>query len=770
MTADTGTPALGSPLARAPVWRTHVLIAAVILLYAGLFVLNGLSWRWDFQSNAGFRLSPPPDGLAIHATVPGGAAERAGLRAGDRLHRVNGRAVRTPVDYRLAEQSLSGDQPVLMELERDGRRLRVAVVNSVTVPWVSLAITTAIVLLYLGIGSFSVWRRRSDPRVRVFFRVTVLAPLTVLIPDYCLGEGEALSVVLTLALALARGGLIGSEIHLASVIPEPKTIVRRHAWLLPVVYLIGILSAVAAQLPYLAQLTGATVSPPVALALVRQFQVVYLGFGPAGVLAALAHTHLTLPAGASRRQTRVVLAGVIPWAFSLFFALGSWLMVGRVTEFVIWFNLIAIVPVPVAFALAIFRHRLFDVEVVIRKSIIYAVLTGVIFLIYYGALGLGGSLATLLFHPIHPVWLMVPATLLLALVFNPLRERIQRWVDRLLYPERFELRRDLPRLSARVAGQTQLETLIPAIQEGLERLLRMRSGAFLLANAPGTTYTIWSTFGAIQGRGLEQQVMFAADETVIRILAQARRLLHLNQLQGAAGTAGHRWLLRLEPQLLLPFSLQDKLVAVLTLGGGEPDNRLDGEERDLLDIFARQAAAMIENARLFRSATFDELTGLLRRGPFMDALSREMDRVRRFRRPLVVGMLDVDHFKRINDTFGHAAGDLVLKNIAHSLQSGIRSVDSLGRYGGEEMAFFLPETSAEDGWALADRLRAAIAELEVNTAPDDPPVRVQVSIGLSSWDGRPAELTPDVLIQQADQALYQAKSRGRNRVERWTTA
>lgn len=769
MTADTGIPALGSPAAGTSAWRTSAPIAAVILLYAGLFVLNGLCWRWDFQSNAGFRLSPPPDGLVVHTTSPGGAAERAGLRPGDRLHRVSGRTIRTPVDYRLAEQSLSGDQSVLIDLERDGRRLQVAVVNPVTVPWVSLAITTAIVLLYLGIGSFSRWRRPTDERVRVFFRVTVLAPLTVLIPDYFVEQGDALSVVLTLMMALARGGLIGSEVHLAASIPEPKMIVRRYSGLLPVVYLIGILSAIAAQLPYLVQVAGMAVSPPWALALVRQFQVVYLGFGPAGVLIALAHTHLTLPAGASRRQTRVVLAGVTPWALSLFFALGSWLIVGRITELAVWFNLIAIVPVPVAFALAIFRHRLFDVEVVIRKSIIYAALTGIIFLIYYGALGLGGNVATLLFHPIHPVWLMVPATLLLALVFNPLRERIQRWVDRLLYPERFELRRDLPHLSARVAGHAQLEALIPAIQEGLERLLRMRSAAFLLANATGTTYTIWSTFGAIQGRGLEQQVMFAADEPVIRLLAQARRLLHLNQLQDAAGTAGHRRLLRLEPQLLLPFSLQDKLVAVLTLGGGEPDNRLDGEERDLLDIFARQAAAMIENARLFHSATFDELTGLLRRGPFMDALSREMDRVRRFRRPLVVGMLDVDHFKRINDTFGHAAGDLVLKNVAHSLQSGIRSVDSLGRYGGEEMAFFLPETSAEDGWALADRLRAAVAELEVNAAPDDPPVRVQVSIGLSSWDGRPAELTPNDLIQQADQALYQAKSRGRNRVERWTT-
>jgi len=707
--------------------------------------------------------------MTVQATVPGGEADRAGLRPGDRLHRVNGRIIRTRVDYRLAEQSLPGDRPVRIELERDGRRLPVAVGNPVTVPWVSLAITTAIVLLYLGIGGFSVWRRRSDPRIRVFFRVTVLAPLTVLIPDYCEGQGDALSVVLTLALALARGGLIGSEIHLAAVIPEPKTIVRRHAWLLPVLYITGILSAMAAQLPYLAQLAGLAVSPPWALTLTRQFQMMYLGFGPAGVLAALAHTHLTLPAGAPRRQTRVVLAGVVPWAFSLFFALGSWLIAGRITEFVIWFNLIAIVPVPVAFALAIFRHRLFDVELVIRKSIIYAALTGVIFLIYYGALGLGGSLATLLFHPIHPVWLMVPATLLLALVFNPLRERIQRGVDRLLYPERFELRRDLPRLSARVAGQAQLETLIPAIQEGLEGLLRMRSAAFLLANASGTTYTIWSTYGAIRGRGLEQQVMFAADEPVIRILAQARRLLHLSQLQDAAGTAGHRRLLRLEPQLLLPFSLQDNLVAVLTLGGGDPDNRLDGEERDLLDIFARQAAAMIENARLFRSATYDELTGLLRRGPFMDALSREMDRVRRFRRPLVVGMLDVDHFKRINDTFGHAAGDLVLKQIAHSLQSGIRSIDSLSRYGGEEMAFFLPETSAADGWALADRLRAAVAELQVDAAPDEPPIGVQASIGLSSWDGRPAELTPDDLIRQADQALYQAKSRGRNRVERWTT-
>ena len=166
------------------------------------------------------------------------------------------------------------------------------------------------------------------------------------------------------------------------------------------------------------------------------------------------------------------------------------------------------------------------------------------------------------------------------------------------------------------------------------------------------------------------------------------------------------------------------------------------------------------NADLDRLARTDPLTGLANRRHFMESLEREADRCQRYLRPMSIVLLDLDHFKSVNDTHGHAAGDDVLRETAVVLRSVCRDVDLAARLGGEELALLLPETEASGAGVVAERVRERIA-----TAPHRSPAgqtfQVTASLGvataLSSWDG-------EALLQAADEALYRAKAEGRDRV------
>ena len=159
-------------------------------------------------------------------------------------------------------------------------------------------------------------------------------------------------------------------------------------------------------------------------------------------------------------------------------------------------------------------------------------------------------------------------------------------------------------------------------------------------------------------------------------------------------------------------------------------------------------------------ATTDSLTGLNNRRHLLESGSRIMEAYRRYRRPLALLMLDIDHFKKINDTYGHAAGDLVLIQLADVLRSVLRAADLCGRFGGEEFVCLLPETSVAEALVLAERLRGKLAEQAVFSEAGE--IFFTVSIGVSV--AMPEDISIDRLIHRADMALYEAKRTGRNRI------
>ena len=160
----------------------------------------------------------------------------------------------------------------------------------------------------------------------------------------------------------------------------------------------------------------------------------------------------------------------------------------------------------------------------------------------------------------------------------------------------------------------------------------------------------------------------------------------------------------------------------------------------------------------------DVLTGLANRRSFELALAREVDRVARSGEPALLLVLDVDHFKRVNDTHGHAAGDQVLRAVATALMDSVRPMDLVARIGGEEFAIILPNCPAAFGATVAERVRRRVERGPVVSMPAGNPIEVTISIG-GAFAPQWVRSTPALWIERADQQLYRAKALGRNLVQ-----
>jgi diguanylate cyclase (GGDEF)-like protein/PAS domain S-box-containing protein len=212
--------------------------------------------------------------------------------------------------------------------------------------------------------------------------------------------------------------------------------------------------------------------------------------------------------------------------------------------------------------------------------------------------------------------------------------------------------------------------------------------------------------------------------------------------------------------VFLPMIVGDNVIGVLRLWG----DALRQEDLSAISIFASQVSVSLENARLYNTiqqlAITDDLTGLYNRRGFAELGRHEIYRARRFNRPLTLIWLDIDHFKEVNDTFGHATGDEVLRKLAETLRTSTRETDLVSRLGGDEFVALLPETTQHDAIQVAERFRQAIKEIAI-TGPVGT-AWITTSLGVASLTADDNNL--DALLERADTAMYAAKKAGRNRV------
>jgi diguanylate cyclase (GGDEF)-like protein len=177
-------------------------------------------------------------------------------------------------------------------------------------------------------------------------------------------------------------------------------------------------------------------------------------------------------------------------------------------------------------------------------------------------------------------------------------------------------------------------------------------------------------------------------------------------------------------------------------------------------ILELQEQLLTAREQLRAQATHDSLTGFLNRMAILEALEKELARSRRSGDPVAIIMADIDHFKRINDTYGHMAGDAVLREIARKMQGSVRAYDSIGRYGGEEIIVVAPGCDLSVAVQQAERLRVSVSSDPISVGDAAIPITMSLGVAATACDG--TESGP--LLLAADQALYAAKNGGRNKV------
>ena len=277
---------------------------------------------------------------------------------------------------------------------------------------------------------------------------------------------------------------------------------------------------------------------------------------------------------------------------------------------------------------------------------------------------------------------------------------------------------------------------------------------------------------------LEHRPLSAA---IVKYVARTRQsvVLHAATQEGLFTKDPYIQEYRPKSILCMPILRHDRSMGILYLENNLTTGGFSQERLRLLNIISSQAAISIENARLYtdleqkvaertaqlklalaelgKLATTDKLTGAHNRRKFDEILSLEMSRARRIDQPLSMIIFDVDHFKRINDTFGHQAGDEVLKMLVGTVREKLRVLDVLARWGGEEFIVLTTSTDLEGAIILAERVRAVVEEQCFSFA-----VHITISLGVAEYK---QDDTADSFIQRADSALYRAKRNGRNRVE-----
>jgi len=215
----------------------------------------------------------------------------------------------------------------------------------------------------------------------------------------------------------------------------------------------------------------------------------------------------------------------------------------------------------------------------------------------------------------------------------------------------------------------------------------------------------------------------------------------------------------------LPLVAEDKCIGVMNITNKAGNEKFTKEEVDLLTTLAGQAAVTINNANLYHLAITDSLTGLYIKRYFLQKLHDEMVRSKRYKRKFALMIADVDHFKQVNDTYGHQMGDFVLSTLGKVLKTSLREIDIPCRYGGEEFVVIFPETEANAAAIAAERLSNSVSEYKF-TKPGEGEVSITISVGIAAFPEHADD--QETLIRLADKALYAAKEAGRKCVRVYT--
>jgi len=746
--------------------RTTIAVALTVAI-AALFAIQAREAKVRSDRMVGVLLDRGDSAVRVEEVLPDMPAERAGLHPDDEILAINGRPLDKLIDYDVVAQKFERGEPAAFVLRRGGDTMTLQVEPGVDFPLFQFTLDTLALFGYLGLALLALFQGPGDVRARLLFLFAAAVSLELALPYESIGN-PALVLVALSSYYLLTGIEMALELHLASVIPRRYAWLERRPWIVPVYYVVGIGLGATCCLTYLVEEgLGKNLFPWTYFQTDTVLLEVGLPLWAVAVPLILALQVARAEEPQDRHQAGLVLAGVTPWAVFVLL-LSAFTIQGRqVPDAFLAVETLTLLAYPLAVFIAIYRYQLFDIELVVRRGLLYTGVTSALVLFFYAALGAGSAFFSNLVAHGRSVWFISAVTLVLGLLFAPLRRALQALIDRRFFPERHALRERLVSLAGELPGLGKLPLMGDHLVGRLQQIFAVSSASLLLADPESRLLSpVATTLDERQDLG---GFLVERDDPAVAALHQAGRPVAFRQLDELAGGAGGSHLVAglpsLDAAVVAPLLVRSEVIGLLVLGPKESSERFPAEELELLNLLTHHVATVFQNAQLFESATYESLTGLLRREAILEALDKELDRARRYDRPLTVGMADLDHFKEVNDRYGHLAGDGLLKRVAQVLSAGLRSSDAVGRYGGEEFLLVLPETELAGARVVADKLRRLVEEVRT-PMEDGEEAAVTISIGLASLDsaGVPADASGRDLIRMADQALYRAKEEGRNRI------
>ncbi|HYL06632.1 MAG TPA: diguanylate cyclase [Thermoanaerobaculia bacterium] len=743
-------------------------LGALALLFAQAFQTSRSVTR-----RIGYDPTNLPDGTHVEDVTPGGPADRAGLRKGDRIVMIGGVPISGLLSYGTATGRFQAGKPVPLRVVRGGRVIALTMHPGMPFPLLTFLFNAVTALGFLAVALLALTQSLRDLRTRLLLGFSMAVAIELLLPGALVAVigRSGLKTLATCSFYLLTGIEFSFELHLASLIPERPAWLRRRPWVVPLYYVVGLGFGLTWCAVYLGDERGAHALPWTSGQADNWLNQFALPFWALAVSTLLASQALGHPEPRGRHQAGLVLSATAAWfLFTLYTSILS-LTGNPAPDWVSPLQTLVLLCFPVAMFAAIFRYNLFDIELAVRRGLIYTALSGALVLVFYGVLGACWLLFPAAGEPgagpagRQSLWGVGIAMLLLGLLFAPLRRFTHRLIDRGFFPERNVLRQRLIALAGELPALGKLPRMGRHLVARLTEIFESRSAVLLIASPESGLLKVLAATGG-GWEDAERSLLLALDDPGIEMLRRASRPVAAPQLAARSTVLAHRLRDLDATGLAVPLLIQERLIGGLLVGAKPDGQPYPSEEQDLLVLLAHHVASVFENARLFESATYESLTGLLRREAILDQLNHELERAQRYGRPLTLAMADLDHFKEVNDRYGHLAGDTLLKAVSQVASEGLRSTDMIGRYGGEEFLVVLPETDIAGAVSVAEKIRSLVQKTSV-PMEDGTMVRVTISIGLASLrDGQPRQerATARDLIGAADRSLYQAKNKGRNRV------
>lgn len=740
----------------------RILAAAVCTAIAVLLVLSVLDEVRFASERIGVYLDEHEQGILIDGVEPDMPAERAGVKGGDVLIRIEGEKV---TDFeslnRLADAYFKPREPLHFAILRDGRELEMQLTPGTVPDVASLLAQLVLVAAYLGLAILAAQYRHRDIRARLLMIFVALIAVELAIPRSYSFE-PVLYFGLDLYFYLAVGAQIAVELHLVSLIPGRLNILRRRPRLVYAYYAAGgLVALILVALAVYSWLHGGILGLPL---LDQTFQAIFVGWAAVIPLILLWQIwHAGEPRG--RNQALLVLIGLLPWVVFVFVSSFWPGWEGIDLRWASHIQNLVLLFFPAAIFVAIFRYGLFDVEHLVRRGMVYGVVAALILILIYTLLTTALPWISERIGDEAGLLLITAMAVITGILFRPLRYGVERLVERGFFPERHALRRELIRFAGSLSQEEHMNALVARLADATRDAFGLHWAAVVAIEGPDRRlHTAFSE--GIDNRDQQRlRELLNTDSITFASLANNHRPISVRRFARRQPHAAQA-LKRIGADVLVPLYFQRRMIGILCLSGKTSGELFMREELELLDLFSHQIATSFENLRLFQDANYDELTGLLRREAAIRQFQAECGRAVRDATPLSVFMIDLDHFKAINDEWGHLFGDRILTAVAQTMNKRIRAVDALGRYGGEEFFLVLPETGSEGAGLVAEELRDAVSSLEFRAPDDHQTVQVTISIGIATSSPRQVDAIAleKELLEQADAAVYQAKHEGRNRI------